>query len=818
MSVFRDLLQNFSVCTCSQEMLEDILTYRTKWTDFSFCDSAMDYEISSDGTLLRIYKVSPNFSVAWSNLENPSNVTLADKFANWKIHISGVQEKRNNIFTYRTHGTWGGPNYSGRGLVFSPSNQGGNSLYINSYPWDLNVQNGSLKNPNEGWASYGYTVDGQQNVFNITAFPERPAIGTEYQMTMAFVTGTYGVGFAGDWGLNNTAYGTQYNNYKFGITRRTPSLTDPSAIWHTGTNDAFQIEVTGLKEGEGLRFKESTTNVILAYFDSDGIYTIPAYSGSNITALAIDGNLEETSEVIVRYIADGLDENGMIDFSDSPIDLRVLPTNDVIPLWRQECWECVDNRGVTHKKDMTVENCLKKYYGGTDYTNPDYILYYRDENNVNHNNVAINRIEINPDGLCTELFGGYDRDTEPYYEYPPLEEISDLNNYSTFNLSVKATYQPSADAWADWLNEHIIKYNYIRTADSPDAEGVLQNYPIYSWHLINSEEHPVIINIKYEDYPATAVSGFITLNNVTYDAVGITGKRIYSGINYLKINYVGTSGRITVMQDTFTNSYIGHLEVTHNNELINPEDYGIRPVQFINTFAWQSGFDTLPEHGIGIGCYNSEYMFDWNSTIKAINTPGHITPCYGGIGYAADNQGQYRWPCPIIEGVVTTDVPCYAYQTFANATNLETIVPVIDVKWCWDGSNTTGLYKFFANNNKLTSVRISHINCGDWDFADTNGNFYLPNIDADSIKYIFDNAEDLVGIPFNPDNVIEGNVPKYVTDGATYDYVNIRSSKSVNGLNIYCPETWRDKITSEMIASINAKGWTVYIGGTVATA
>ena len=90
--------------------------------------------------------------------------------------------------------------------------------------------------------------------------------------------------------------------------------------------------MTGLKEGEGLRFKESTTNVILAYFDSDGIYTIPAYSGSNITALAIDGNPEETSEVIVRYIADGLDENGMIDFSDSPIDLRVLPTNDVIPL------------------------------------------------------------------------------------------------------------------------------------------------------------------------------------------------------------------------------------------------------------------------------------------------------------------------------------------------------------------------------------------------------------------------------------------------------------------------------------------------------
>lgn len=532
----------------------------------------------------------------------------------------------------------------------------------------------------------------------------------------------------------------------------------------------------------------------------------------NISSFSVQPTIGTSFRMGIRLYSgrtDNLDEDGFLDISDNPITLTLLPTNDVLPLWKQECWEYIDSKGQTHPKTKTVENCLKKYYGGTDYTNPDYIINYKDENGIEHINVAINRIEINPDSLCTELFGGYDRDTEPDYEYPPLEEISDLKNYSTFNLSVKATHQPSADAWADWLNEHIIKYSNIRTADSPGADGTIHNYPIYSWHLINSEEHPVIINIKYEDYPATAISGFLTLNNVTYDGVGITGKGIYSAINYLKINYVGTSGRISVMQDTFTNSYIGHLEVTHNNELINPETYGIRPAQFINTFAWQSGFDTLPEHGIGIGCFNSEYMFDWNSTIKAINTPGHITPCYGDIGYAADNQGQYRWPCPIIEGVVNTDVPCYAYQTFANATNLETIVPVIDVKWCWDGSNTTGLYKFFANNNKLTSVRISHINCGDWDFADIDGNFYLPNIDADSIKYIFDNAEDLVGTPFNPDNVIEGNVPKYVTDGTTYDYVNIRSSKSADGLNIYCPETWRDKITSEMINSIKAKGWTV---------
>ena len=41
------------------------------------------------------------------------------------------------------------------------------------------------------------------------------------------------------------------------------------------------------------------------------------------------------------------------------------------------------------------------------------------------------------------------------------------------------------------------------------------------------------------------------------------------------------------------------------------------------------------------------------------------------------------------------------------------------------------------------------------------------------------------------------------------DYTNPR----VSSANLYCPEEWTDKVTSEMIAAANAKGWTIYIGG-----
>lgn len=40
----------------------------------------------------------------------------------------------------------------------------------------------------------------------------------------------------------------------------------------------------------------------------------------------------------------------------------------------------------------------------------------------------------------------------------------------------------------------------------------------------------------------------------------------------------------------------------------------------------------------------------------------------------------------------------------------------------------------------------------------------------------------------------------------------------VSAANLYCPEEWADKVTSEMITAANAKGWTIYVGGTIKNA
>lgn len=43
------------------------------------------------------------------------------------------------------------------------------------------------------------------------------------------------------------------------------------------------------------------------------------------------------------------------------------------------------------------------------------------------------------------------------------------------------------------------------------------------------------------------------------------------------------------------------------------------------------------------------------------------------------------------------------------------------------------------------------------------------------------------------------------------------SNPATSSADLYCPEEWRDKVTSAHISSAKAKGWTIYIGGVVAS-
>ena len=142
-------------------------------------------------------------------------------------------------------------------------------------------------------------------------------------------------------------------------------------------------------------------------------------------------------------------------------------------------------------------------------------------------------------------------------------------------------------------------------------------------------------------------------------------------------------------------------------------------------------------------------------------------------------------------------------QVFNGCVKLTEIGPVLDVHLIPDPQSA---YLAFNGCRSLVTLKLKGINNFDWDLTE------LKSLSQESIQYIIDNAEDQVGTPYDAQYARADNVPPTTTDGALYDYVHIRSSRSADGLTILAPEEWRSKLTPTLIQTANAKGWHVYIG------
>lgn len=142
-------------------------------------------------------------------------------------------------------------------------------------------------------------------------------------------------------------------------------------------------------------------------------------------------------------------------------------------------------------------------------------------------------------------------------------------------------------------------------------------------------------------------------------------------------------------------------------------------------------------------------------------------------------------------------------QAFQGCSKLQSIGPVIDLEYVDPQTSDQNAWVFLGTP-KLTDVRLKNLNHGTWHFDDsaasgTNGDLYgyqgnIPLLDEESIKYLFDNMMDLT----------------------THDETSTEpGNPNRSSARIYCPSEWEDKITNEMITAANAKGWSIYIGGTL---
>lgn len=137
---------------------------------------------------------------------------------------------------------------------------------------------------------------------------------------------------------------------------------------------------------------------------------------------------------------------------------------------------------------------------------------------------------------------------------------------------------------------------------------------------------------------------------------------------------------------------------------------------------------------------------------------------------------------------------CNGTAQMLNTSTIIKIDPILDFKYCKQEN-------LCFNSSSITDVRIKNLNHCDWSFDgiarnDINNN--LPNLDEESIIYLFDNLYDLT--TRNPDIIY--------TEETADEYCK---NPEVDHANLYCPTEWSDKITQDMINVAHQKGWSTYI-------
>lgn len=799
-----------AACACNHQLLKDVLTYRTNWKEH--ITSNIKGSVTENGTKLIINALVPSSPIFRSNIENPAPETLCSAFSNWKIKIEGLQALYDSgKIPARTHVTWGGPNHTAYGLVATPISASGNS-YIENFPWDLGVNGGALKYPNRGASSYGYTSDGVMNVFNITSFPDRTS----------FIGGSYNLGLLingdkslrklfDDWVASKGATGINDNCCE--VNQRQPEGAKSGVFlygWSDwGDTESIQVKITGMQEGDVIhKVYRTATSGTLDFKEGeeiteDGIYTITPVANANIKAgLLLTGNTEVTSPVRVVYYGNGYDDDGMLDISDNPVVLTILPTNTSVPLWRQECWEYVDSKGQTYPKAKTVANCLMKYYNGSHYSNPDYNIY-GGISLESENLGVLDVIHIDAADISLE---GYDTMEDVVAEFPDLSEITDLDNYNMQTLKVRARGTAEGNRWADWLNGRAASYYLAKDISEEGSSPMLLWRILSGWMLSNDDSHQIVLDIDLSQLTDEETHEFLSFDHLMYDYYQIlSGSNLDARVN-LKLRITGGEGAGTYLISTLKRAFwgfLGKLEIEY------PDGNGIRyiaPTTMDATFCWTSLEEVdLSQIDLSHRLSNMDYAFE-NAFSKRIVSDDTVKI----TKYNSINQGTgynaHSWPVGLGQG--SGSRPTFI-QVFNGCGYLTEIGMVMDVSQVPDPASTSSA---FFGCSSLVTMRLKGINNFDWDFTQ------LTSLSQESIQYIIDNAEDQVGTPYDAQYARADNVPSSTTDGALYDYVHIRSSRSVAGLKILAPEEWRSKLTTDMVQAANSKGWHIYIGDEEITA
>lgn len=579
-----------------------------------------------------------------------------------------------------------------------------------SWPWNLGVTSGGLKDVNDGYARWGYVYDSVYK--NLTSgmnksFPEN--VKGDYKVAISVWFNT--------------------SNYTDDSGRACLDLGDRPIVitFLDGRFDNYNWVLQAGAVAEWSADKRTCT-----------IHRIPASNH----CVFISNNADKTIATVRKDLSDVY-----ADVSGLTYHYKSLVVGDPSSV---ECWDAHVGDEQVYHKDRTLENCWTKYGIGT-------------VTDIVAEDVRYNKFSVDMSGIPSDITS------------PVLPSISDLEEY-------------------------------LQPLYGSDKPLIAWNHPIHNiefWEVIKQyyATHPFIyITDNLPNTSSYTMADSMYNCGSLFKNSGITGDVhiIFDGntvYNFLNEFFYGcTLNKVTIelrhesnissLQYLFRMASVKEIEVIDENG--NPKKFNAHD------------FDTIFEFG------NPPEIFP--DIIK--NTLRLKTDIQFAFSYCKHLKvfvPVRNWDIIVGDG----------QQAFQQCNSLIRIGPVLNVGYINnmehynDNTMENTILHIFDGCTSLTDVRIKNLNGSYVKFDDSHiGN--IPNLDAESIQYLFDNLTDLSTYSEDADHSSKSNLPK-----------------APHG-DLYCPAKWGEytdedgnvvasKITDEMIAIANAKNWDVYIGGVLQT-
>lgn len=864
--------------------------YKVKTTDYKVnflnweFNTAAGHDVEITHNKLVIKKFMPNEWIVRSNDILPANTVatmcqnITDYAYGWEVYFKNISRYKAILSTYKeAYNKYDiGDSCNMRGVCIYPQRvTDGLWLQQVSAVWEHLGHDGGYRNNGNGYNTYGFfsVGDGKQIVLNskLTNLSNTWSDEKGVRYAIAICTGYGNRIIQGvDWIVENGS--TRVNEYKCTVTKRQAKRF----LYSNNTSGKLTIRVSGMKEGDKIYYGNTTTwTESLPTLTSDGELTVTPSnnygfylindSDSTITnTVTVDlvqnrtwqlnnGNFATTDASGNTVVSDVVTmTNNIIDISENPIEIE-LPNLFGVDVSNVECWNAYLGNDLVYSKPKTVENCWKKY------------------------------------GFAKESTLGF----------LAVGDYTENSPYGGLRLPIVS----------DWDK-------YIQTEDSCIVwRTQLRDTSVYDTFREWYKTHDLTLNtMSKQPFINNNFNGELTVNlNITIDGKTphhyLTWIDAFSNSGIEKVHFHSKNGcRFSVGQNMFRRAY-ALKEVSFEND---NGDYMFGATDHSGMFEFCYLLKTYSNKLI-----NWSYRLAPDATLRNTHVPYMFE--LSGIevvpSYYEEEEKRYADENVCVVGP-------FAAQMFNSCNNLTKIGPVLDMVLVkpTDGNAE----KMFSCVN-LQDCRIKRLNHYSWRFDNkriSGGDFvgYLPNLNQESVRYLFYNLMDLnlydetklqatiynsfiswsssyKGISpeenenwktyvmynyfvtrkrfangTNADSIVytsqdfgvktmkinvsglqDGDRLEFgngiiartsqsiTTDGEytlsknneeTYGFKlysdNVDNVNSVtvtvlnaydttiprvNAASLYCPIEWSNKITNDMIASANAKNWTIYIDG-----